>query len=232
MDSPKKIARIAGALYLIVVLSGLIHLMYVPSVINSTDPIQTLANITSNQQLFRLGILAGIVCYAAFLFLPIVLYRLLSPINKTHAVAMVTLALVSVPLSFVNMLHKFAVLTLINAQPALSADQIQTQVTLQLEYYGNGIQLTSIFWGLWLLPFGYLVFRSGFLPKVLGIFLMMGCFGYTVNFVGGFLSTSYSETIIPSILSIPSALGEIGICLWLLIVGVRNVNVNPSPVTA
>jgi len=79
-----------------------------------------------------------------------------------------------------------------------------------------------LFWGLWLLPFGYLVFKSGFLPKLLGIFLMAGCFGYLINFIGGFLIPNYGDLGISRMISLPASIGEIGICLWLLIIGVRH----------
>jgi hypothetical protein len=140
---------------------------------------------------------------------------------------MVALALVSVPISFVNLLNKFSILTLIGDDAYLTSfepSQIPAQVLLQLDYYNNGIQLASVFWGLWLLPFGYLVYRSGFLPKILGILLMMGCIGYLVNFTGRFLYPGYGDLGISTYVSLPASLGEIGICLWLLIVGIRTKN--------
>lgn len=225
MDSRKKTARIAGLIYLVVVLTGIFHLMYVPSKLFVSDnPSVTISNIIASETLFRVGILGGLICYTAFLLLPLVLYKLLSPVNKTHAVLMVTLAVVSVPISFVNMLNKFAVLTLISKANYLSvfeADKLQAQALLYLDYYRNGNQIASIFWGLWLFPFGYLVFKSGFLPKVLGILLMVGCIGYLIDFMGSFLFSKYGETGISTFMTIPGSLGEIGICLWLLIIGIK-----------
>lgn len=225
MDSPKKIARIAGALYLVVVLTGMFALLYVPSkLIVGTDATATFNNIATSETLFRLGIYAGILCYTAFLLLPLVLYKLLHHVNKTHAVAMVALALVSVPISLFNLTHKLAVLTLINKPDFFSGTDLHKHVLLQLEYYNNGIEVAAIFWGLWLLPFGYLVFKSGLLPKVLGILLMAGCFGYLINFTGSFLFPGYDSLGISGYISLPSALGEIGTCLWLLIAGVKTKN--------
>lgn len=226
MDSNKKIARIAGLLYLVVVIAGGFSLMYVPGKLTvAGNGAATVSNIIASETLFRLGIFAGVVCYTAFLLLPIVLYKLLKPVNKTHAVLMVALALVSVPMSFINLLNKFAVLTLISKAPYLSvfkADELQAQVLMHLGFYNNGIQLISIFWGLWLFPFGYLVYRSGFLPKVLGILLMLGCFGYIIDFTGDFLFPGYGKLGISGYVHLPSALGEIGTCLWLLIMGAKN----------
>jgi hypothetical protein len=224
MDTSKKTARIAGLFYLVVVLSGLFHLLYVPGkLINWQSPATTLQNIIANETMFRLSLLAGCICYTAFLFLPLVLYKLLSPVNKTHAVAMAALALLSVPLSFVNLLNKFAVLTLISKpEYAVAPPGLATQVMQQLQYYSNGNLVASLFWGLWLLPFGWLVYRSGFLPKVLGVLLMAGCIGYVVNFVGELVfPAGYKQSGIESWISIPGGLGEIGTCLWLLIMGVK-----------
>jgi hypothetical protein len=226
MNTSKKTARIAGFIYLIVVLAGIFSLAYVPSkLIVWGNANATFNAIVASETLFRLGIVAGVICYIAFLFLPLVLYKLLHQVSKPHAISMVILAVVSVPISLVNLLNKFAVLTLISNASYLSiidADKLQVQVLLYLESYNNGIELVSIFWGLWLLPFGYLVFKSGFLPKILGILLMAGCLGYLINFIGSFLFQGYAATGIARFISLPASLGEIGICLWLLIVGIRD----------
>ncbi|MEQ8534880.1 MAG: DUF4386 domain-containing protein [Imperialibacter sp.] len=216
-------ARLAGLIYLILVLTGIFSLMYVPSqIVSNADPATTVVNIKNSEMLFKLGMMANVVCFSCFLILPLVLYRLLSPVNKTHAVLMVALSVVSVPISLVNLLNKWSVLTLLGDSPYLSAldtSQIQAQVMLHLDYYNNGTQLASIFWGLWLFPFGYLVYKSGFLPKFFGVFLMLGCFGYVIEAVGSFFYAGYYDLAIASIICIPSSIGEIGICLWLLIVG-------------
>ena len=225
METNKKIARQAGFLYLIVVLAGIFSIAYVPSkLIVWGDASATFNNISENEQLFRLGIYAGIVCYTAFALLPFTLYKLLHSVNKEFAITMVILALVSVPISLYNLGNKIDVLTLISKAEYLNVfpeGQIKGQVLLTLEYYNNGIEIASVFWGLWLLPFGYLVFKSGILPKVLGVFLMMGCFGDLINFTGGFLFTGYRDLGIASYVSLPATIGEIGICLWLLIAGAK-----------
>ena len=226
MDSNKRTARIAGAFYFVLVLTGIFSLLYVPSkLIVWSDAATTFNNIVAHETLFRLGIVAGMIAYTSFLFLPLVLYKLLSPVNKIVAISMVTLAVVSVPISLVNINHKLEVLTFISKANYLNVfqeNQLHTQVMLSLEHYNNGIESVSIFWGLWLLPFGYLVFKSGFLPKILGIFLMVGCFGYLINFVGGFLFPGYAGLGVARFISIPGSIGEIGICLWLLIMGAKD----------
>lgn len=228
MNSNKKTARIAGLLYLIVVVTGIFNLAYVPSKLIVLDnAYKTVKNIIDSETLFRFGILSGLICYTAFLLLPLVLYKLLKPVNKNHAVLMVVFAVVSVPISFINMGNKFSVLTLISEAENLKvieADRLQEQVLFYLHSYSNGNQIASIFWGLWLLPFGYLVFKSGFLPKLLGLLLMFGCSGYLIDFIGDFLFLGYGETIVSKFITMPGSIGEIGICLWLLIIGTKENN--------
>ncbi len=212
-------------MYLIVVVTGGFSLLYVPSQITvQGDPSATVRNIVASEQLFRLGIVAGLVCYTTFLLLPFALYRLLSHVHASAAVFMVAFAVVSVPISLVNLLNKLNVLSLLSGADYLRAftnEHLNAQVMLSLDAYGNGLLASEIFWGLWLLPFGYLVFRSGFLPRILGVLLMAGCFGYLVNVLGQSSSRDYGQSGIASLMSLPSGLGEIGTCLWLLIVGVK-----------
>jgi hypothetical protein len=225
MQSNKRTARIAGLLYLIVVLAGIVSLAYVPSQIDTTgDAAATVRNIVAHESLFRLGIVAGLICYTAFLLLPLALYRLLSPYGKQPAVLMVAFAVVSVPIAFAATLDKFEILTLLSGADYLQAfgvEELQARVMWSLDAYGDGLLVTQIFWGLWLLPFGYLVFKSGILPRTLGILLMLGCFGYLINFTGRVLFPGYAESGIAGFVRLPASLGEIGICLWLLVMGAR-----------
>ena len=226
--SNKTTARIAGLLYLGVVLTGIFTLMYVPfKLIVPDNAALTYRNIITSESLFRLGIISGLLCYTFFLFLPLVLYKLLKPVNANYAKVMVLLAVMSVPIFFLNVQNEFTVLSLVNGannHSVFSNDQIQSQVILSLTQYDNGMRIVHIFSGLWLFPFGYLIFKSGFLPKILGVLLMLGCFGYLINFVGHTLIPTYSKIGISSYISLPASLGEIGTCLWLLIVGAKDKN--------
>lgn len=224
MRSNKRSARIAGLLYLIVVLTGIFSLAYVPSQINGADDAATIRNIVAHDSLFRLGIVAGLICYTAFLLLPLALYRLLSPFGKQAATLMVAFAVASVPLSFAVTLDKFDVLTLLSGADylqAFTAQELQARVMLALQSYRDGLLVAQIFWGLWLLPFGYLVYQSGILPRALGILLMLGCFGYLIEFIGKMFFPGYAESGIAGFVGLPASIGEIGICLWLLVMGAR-----------
>lgn len=226
MISNKRIARISGLLYLTVVLTGIFSLAYVPKILFEwNNAALTFKNIASSELLFRLSIMSSVICYTAFLFLPIFLYKLLRQVNEFYAKLMVILAVISVPISFANLQNKLAVLSLINShdyQNQYSNTELQTKVMFYLNQYDNGILISMLFWGLWLLPFGFLVYKSGFLPKVLGVFLMLGCIGYLINFTGNVVIKNYSDIGVSKFVSLPASLGEIGICLWLLIVGVKS----------
>ena len=216
-------ARLAGFIYLLLVLSGIFYLLYVPSqYIVSGDAASTVNNIIESEFLFRSGIAVGVLSNIFYLVLPFVLFDLFKDVNRNCAVLMVVLSAVSVPFSLFNMVDKVNVLTLLSGAQYLdpfSMEQIQVQVMLLLKSYSNGIQLIQIFWGLWLFPFGFLAFKSGYIPKILGISLMLGCFGYLIFFFGKLL---FPDVTIPSFVSWPSSFGEIGTCLWLLVMGIKD----------
>ncbi|WP_136467760.1 DUF4386 domain-containing protein [Flagellimonas onchidii] len=225
MEVNNKTARLAGLLYFLVVITGIFSLLYVPSKLIVWDnPSITVENIKASEGLFRLEILSGLLCYLFFLLLPLVLYQLFKKTNKIVAITMVVLAVASVPISFGNMVHKLDILSLLSGAEYLKAytpNQIQAQVMLALESYNSGNLIAQTFWGLWLFPFGYLVFKSGFLPKLLGIFLMVGSIGYFLDFVGRIVCSDFGSLGIADYLTIPASIGEIGTCLWLLIMGIK-----------
>ncbi len=225
MEANKKTARFAGFLYLLVVIFGIFSLMYIPSQLIVWDnPAATVENIRSSEFLFRLEILTGLLCYLFFLLLPFVLYQLFKKVNKTYAVLMTVLAVTSVPISFSNFVHLFDILSLVGNTEYLgiyAPEQIQVQVMLALKSYSRGNLVAQVFWSLWLFPFGYLVFKSGFLPKLLGIFLMVGSCGYFIDFLGRTLCGDFGSWGLSDYITIPASIGEIGTCLWLLIMGIK-----------
>ena len=225
MTEKNKTSRIAGIIYLGVVLTGLFSLLYVPSkLINYENAVLTFENITNSETFFRLGIASGLLCYTFFLFLPLVLYKLFKDTNENMAKLMVLLALISVPMYFINVQNELSALSIINNPNYLKGfthEQVQSQVLFYIVQYDNGMRLIHVFSGLWLFPFGYLVYKSDFLPKFFGILLMLGCIGYLINFFGRLLIHDYSELGVSSYISLPASIGEIGICLWLLIIGAK-----------
>jgi Domain of unknown function (DUF4386) len=225
MSSNRQRARLAGWLYLFVVVSGIFSLIYVPSRIQvAGDMAATVANLRASAGLYRLGIATEMVSNVAFLLLPFALYRLLRAVDEKVAVLLVAFGTIIAPLAFVNVGKKLDVLTLLggaDSLKALSSGEIEARVLLLLRSYGDGVRVAELFWGLWLLPFGYLVYKSGFLPKLLGVLLMLGCMGYLIECLGGVLSPAYAQSAVARFVTLPAAVGEIGICLWMVIFGAR-----------
>lgn len=220
--SPTATARLAGAVYLLVIACGLFGILYVPNtLIDWGDSFATLSEIRKSERLYRLGIVAELTAYAAHIPLALLLYRLLDSSGTLMAAAMVALALVGVPITFSNMQNKLAVLTLIsNLESNLITQTAADQAMYHLRAYGKGILIAQIFWGLWLLPFGILVLRSRVLPILFGILLIAGCFGYLTDFIGRFLWEGYGRTSLAAYTTLPATVGEIGACVWLLLFGV------------
>lgn len=156
---------------------------------------------------------------AIFVFLVLLLYQLLKPVSRNQAALMVILFLVSVPIAMLNLLNLVAVLILASGADYLSAfttDQLQALAALFRDLHEIGIMTAYIFWGLWLFPLGYLVFKSGFLPKILGILLMISCFGYLIDFFMFFLVPDFGFAV-----NMVTGWAELFLCLWLLVMGVN-----------
>jgi hypothetical protein len=224
MNSLKKTARVAGILYIIMdvfmIFSGMIvePKIYVPG-----DAVATTSNILASEWLFRLGFVSWIVSYIIFLFLVLALYNLFKSVDKGQARLMVTLVLISVSISFIYTLFQYVPILLLSGEGYLSAfnpAQLQTLSMVFFEMYIHGIQIAEILWGLWLIPLGILVYKSRFVPKVLGILLMVGSFGHLLSFLSTFLFPDYSAILTPIAETVMVA--ELPIFLWLLIKGAKD----------
>ena len=200
--------RIAGVLYLIVVLSGMFCLAYVPSQVGTS-----LVEASAHAGLFRAGIAAFLLMQVAFLLLPLALYRVLGDVDRQLAALMVVFAAVSVPIGLVALTHRMEALSLLQATSETAA--AGSAFAQSLARYGQGLRIASLFWGLWLLPLGWLVLRSCRLPRVLGVLLLLGGLGYIVQVFGGLLP-GFADSWLGKSATLPAALGEIGTCLWLL----------------
>jgi hypothetical protein len=223
MHPTDKAARVAGLLYPLMGIPGMFGLMYVPStLIVSGNATATANRILASQMLFRLGIVAELIAAVFFLLLVMALYRLLSGVNKNHARLMVGLVLVSVAITFVNVLNNIAALTLFRGADYLSVFDKPQRDALAMLFLGlcrQGHAVNDIFWGLWLLPFGLLVMRSRFLPRILGLLLIVNCFAYVAISVTSLLLPAYGNVVFRA--SMPALLGELWIMLWLLIKGAK-----------
>jgi len=218
--------RLTGLLYLIVVVSGIFSIAYVPSqLFVSGDSAATVQNIRTSENLYRVGIAVGFICYIAFLLLPLAFYKLFSHVDRHVAQIMVILAVASVPLSLGNLANKLDVLTLISGKVYLNAyspEQVDAAVMLSLAKYNSGILVAEIFWGLWLLPLGILMYRSRMVPRALGVCLVFGCFGYLVDVFGSTAIPGYNASGLADFATLPASIGEICTCLWLLVLGAKH----------
>src|SRR6059058_3507165 len=223
MNPTKKAARIAGAIYLTMVFTAPFSLIYVPSkLIVRGNAAATADNILAHETMFRLSIFGDLIGHVIFICLGIALYRLLSNVNKTWAALMVAFVLVSTAVGFLNTLNNIAALILFRAGDFLAVfdkPQRDALAYLFVRLHSQGILINEIFWGLWLFPFGLLVFRSGFLPRFIGVWLMINCFGYVVLSVTGLFFPVYYEAAFNWMQ--PVLFGELAIMLWLLIKGAK-----------
>ncbi|HUI87337.1 MAG TPA: DUF4386 domain-containing protein [Anaerolineales bacterium] len=212
-------ARIAGILYLSLVPLGFFGMFTASGLIVPGDAAATARNILASETMFRLGIVIALLVQIVNIFVVLALYKLLQPVNKSMARAMVIFILLGAPIAMLNELNQFAVLILLHSASALTgftAGQLQAFVPMLLNLHQLGISIAGIFWGLWLFPMGYLVFKSGFLPKILGVLLIIGCLGYLVDSFAAFLFPGFGVNI-----ALFTFWGEVLFPLWLLIKGVN-----------
>lgn len=223
MHPTDKAARVAGAVYLSMAVTAPFSLIYIPrTLIVRADAAATANNILAHETLFRLGIVADLITSVIFIFLVMALYRLLSGVNEKHASLMVALVLVSAAVGFMNVLNNIAAVTLFRGTDFLAVfekPQRDALAMMFLRLHGQGLVINEIFSGLWLFPFGVLVMRSRFLPRLLGVWLIVNCFAYLALSFTGLLLPQYYDLAFRT--AFPALLGEMAIVLWLLIKGAK-----------
>src|SRR5438477_12229266 len=224
MNSTKKQARFAGLLYLLASIPAPFALIYVPnSLIVSGDATATANHLRASETLFRLGIVSEVFGFIMFIFVVLALYRLFNRVSEKHALAMAILLLVSIPISLLNVLNDIAALVLVSGADFLSVfetRQLEALAYVFLRLHGQGFVVAQIFWGLWLFPFGILVIRSGFIPRLLGYLLFVAGFGYVASSFTSLLLPPYAHLVdrFAGLLE----LGELPIIFWLLIWGAKD----------
>ena len=217
ISTPNHSARLAGFLYLILIPLGFFGVAYVAEVLEVPgDMGQTVRNIVASESLFRLSMVSALLMNIVSVALVLVLYKLLKPVGKNVAAFMVVLLLLGAGIAMLNEVNHFAALTLSGADTAaiFTAEQAQYLVRLFLDVREYGAYIAGIFWGLWLFPLGYLIFKSHFLPKILGVLLIIAGLGYLGDSFALFLAPHFEMTITDY-----TFIGEVTITLWLLIKG-------------
>jgi hypothetical protein len=217
-------ARSAGLLYLLLAVSAPVGLLFVPGkILVSGNATETAENLRASEGLLRLGIGTDLFHQVIAVFLVLALYRLFKPVDDTLAKQLVILgALVSVPIMFVNVLNDVAALVLVSGADFLavfSRPQLDALAYLFLRLHEHGVTVASVFWGLWLFPFGALVIRSGFIPRTLGYLLFVAG--------GAYLVAAFADLVMPRILpvvgpiALPLEVAELPIVVWLVVRGAR-----------
>lgn len=223
MESRKKTARAAGLLYVVLSIPGPFVLLYIPGkLMVKGNAAATAHNILASQPLFGTWIAGELIFCALFLVVPLALYRLLKEVDKTQASLMVTLFALSVPITSLNTVNLMAALRLIQGANFLSTfDQPQREALamLFLKLHGDGFIAAQFFWGAWLLPLGILVYKSSFLPRILGVWLIIACFAYIADGFGPVLWPAYLDAV--SRITLVPKLGEVALMLWLLVMGAK-----------
>ena len=219
----KKQSRIAGAIYLSMIVVAPFSMLYVPGkLIVHGDATATASNFLNHETLFRFGIAGASIAHIIFIGLAIALYRLLGDVDKTWARLMVGLVLVSAAVGFFNTVNHLAAFLLFRGGQFLEVlDQTQRNALgmFFIRLHWQGDLINEIFWGTWLFPFGLLVYRSGFLPRFIGAWLMVNCFAWVVLcFIGLFAPDAYDAAFM---WMQPFFFGELAIMLWLLIKGAK-----------
>ncbi len=226
MIPSKKTARVAGFLWLLMFVFGIIAQIIRNKLFIASDMGATAHNISANEFLYRIGFVSDLIMMVIFVFLPLVLCKLFSEVNKNLSILMVIFVALGTSINMINLLNEFAALQLLSGSEYLSVftdAQLQAKAMLSYDLYLHGYEIANIFFGLWLVPLGLLVYKSEFLPKVLGILLIIGGSGLLINVFVHFLFPSY--LIVNTILLIPQTLAEILFTLWILIRGINESKV-------
>jgi hypothetical protein len=227
MDATRKTARWAGLLYFLTIPTGMFGLVYAPSkLFVHGDAAATAENIRASDWLLRYGMAGELLGQIFLIYAVLVLYRLFRPVDEALARSMVVLgALISAPILFVNLLNECAALLLVenDIYEPLGRDAL---AYLFMQLHGRGYIVAEIFWGLWLFPFGLLVIRSGFIPRILGWALIAAGIGYVASSAAWFLAPDYQDAV--DAVARRLELGELPIVFWLMIWGAWT----PRPVPA
>lgn len=228
MHPTVKAARTAGFVYLAMILVAPFSMLYVPGkLIVRDNAAATAENILAHETLFRLSIFGDLIGHVIFICLSVALYRLLSSVNKHWALLMVGFVWVSAAVGFLNTLNDLAAVIFFRGADFLAMfDKAQRDALgmFFIKLHTQGIFIDEIFWGVWLFPFGWLVFRSGFLPRFLGVWLILACFGWVSLSAIAVFSPVYYEAAFRWLQ--PVFFAELAFMLWVLI---RGANVQALP---
>jgi len=224
MTSPKRLARIAGILYLLVGIFGGFAEGYVePKMYVAGNAAATAGNVVANSGLLRIGVVADLLDGTVFVFLALTLYILLKHVHKSVARAMLVLVAIATTITCLVAVFEFEGLRVATGavnMAAFGTEGSNALVLLLLDTQHYGLLIAQIFFGLWLVPLGYLAYKSEMFPKTLGAVLIVGGVCYLVDLLAAFLLPDLSQRI-HAFVVIPSAIAEVSMVLYLLVKGVN-----------
>ena len=222
--SPRSTARMAGALYLIIIVAALFAEVFVRGrLVVSGDAAATAANILAHQTLYRLGGAADLVTFLCDAAVALLFYELLKPVSRRLSLFAAAFRLVFAALVLVNTLNHFVPLVLLGGAPYLNAfkpDQLQALALAALHLHGTGYTIGLVVFGVHCVLLGWLIARSTFLPRVLGWLMALAGFCYLANSFAGLVYPPLQGHLYPYIL-LPAGVVEFSLCGWLLAVGVN-----------
>jgi hypothetical protein len=230
-SSLKKTVRLAGLLYLVWIITGIFAMFYVPSQINMRgDAVTTAQNILSNEFLFRTSIINDLISCTIWVFMVLVFYRMFKQVNERQAKLLVALVIVQIPTVFFMEAFNITSLMIFKGEILKTFELTQRQDLgmLFLKINDYGVLILETFWGLWLFPLAILVYRSRFLPRFLGVWLIITGFFYLVLSFTGLMLPQYKDMVLNSAFALPAELGEVAFMLWLLIKGAKEPTVNST----
>jgi hypothetical protein len=233
--SPRQLARIAGGLYLLNIVGGAFAIGFVPATLFvSGNAAATAHNIQANELLYRSGLLAHVLINVTAVFLALILYDLFKVVNRRLALLVVFFTLVGTAIESANVVNQFVPLILLGggqSSSAFTTEQLQALAYMPTVLQTIGYDVNSVFFGFYGLAIGYLVFRSTFLPRVIGVLLAVGASCYLTYSIADFLAPTFAAHLVPWV-QLPSLVGEGSFCLWLLIVGLNVQRWNASASSA
>ncbi|MDB5231584.1 MAG: hypothetical protein JWN76_2389 [Chitinophagaceae bacterium] len=222
-NSIKGAARTAGLLYLVNIVFGFFAIGYVPGVIIvSGDAAATAHNMLAHEQLYRMGLVAHIIILLTNIPLAVIFYQVFKVVSWRVSLLVVFFTLTGTTIETVNLLNQFAPLVLLKSSTntAFTAEQLQGLSYMLHQLQTTGVNLAFLFFGCYGISMGYLIFRSGFFPRTIGVMMAIGGVCYAVNSFANFLAPAFAANLFPYI-QLPSGLAELCFCLWLLIVGLN-----------
>src|SRR5437588_11371396 len=223
-SSPKRLARIAGILYLLVgIFGGFAQGFLYPKIYVAGDAAKTAGNLVANAGLVRLGVVADLVQATIWVFLALTLYLLFKQVNKSVAGAMVILAAIGAGITCLNAVFEFEALRVATGKlgsVAVGSVGPNALALLLVDTQHYGVFVAQIFFGLWLAPMGYLAYKSGWFPKALGILLILACVSYLVDLLAAFLVPDLGKAI-HGVAGILPAIAEVWMAGYLLVIGVK-----------